>query len=123
MDDYLRNMAPKVRARNEKLEPKVAETLRTRKGRPEGELQDAVLAFAHLHGWLCYHTFDSRRSVPGFPDLILLRGHRQVVAELKSHKGRVSEEQDKWLRAFVDAGCQVYEWRPDDWAEIERVLS
>jgi hypothetical protein len=113
-----------ARARNkELLEPPVVRTLKERKGRPEGEFQDALIAYAESLGWLVYHTFDSRRSVPGFPDLILLRGHRQVVAELKSERGRLSADQDKWQRAFLDTGCQVYIWRPGDWPEIERVLS
>jgi hypothetical protein len=31
-------------------------------------------------------------------------------------------EQERWLRAYVDVGAEVYVWNPDDWAEIERVV-
>jgi Holliday junction resolvase RusA-like endonuclease len=45
MDDYLRNMAPKVAARNrDKLEPKVAETLRGRKQTYSYRIPDKVMS-------------------------------------------------------------------------------
>jgi len=124
MADYLKHMSPAVRALNaDLLEPKVAETLTKRKrGRPEGELQSAIIQRAELSGWMVYHTFDSRRSAPGFPDLVMLRGSRIVVAELKAGKNTLTIEQDRWLRAWLDAGVQVYEWRAGDEDEIERVL-
>jgi hypothetical protein len=126
-EDWLRNLSPAALARNKDLlEPpagaRIPKEHQTR-GRPEGEFQDSLIAYAESLGWLVYHTFDSRRSVHGFPDLILLRGHRQVVAELKSERGTLSADQDKWQRAFLDTGCQVYIWRATDWEEIERVLS
>ncbi len=36
----------------------------------EKELMQNILDCARLHGWRCYHTFDSRKSDPGFPDII-----------------------------------------------------
>ena len=125
--DLTKYASEAVRRRNPELfaQPKphdVPGAIKRQRGRPEGEFQDAVSAYAESRGWLCYHTFDSRRSVSGFPDLVMLRGHRQVVAELKHGDNRVTPEQDVWLRAFVDAGAQVYEWRDRDWPEIERVL-
>lgn len=38
----------------------------------EKVFQAQVLDLAHLSGWLCYHTHNSRRSAPGFPDLVLV---------------------------------------------------
>ena len=49
----------------------------------EAQFQKIVEGYAKVMGWLYYHTQDSRRSQPGFPDLVMLRGDRQVVAELK----------------------------------------
>jgi hypothetical protein len=50
----------------------------------ERELAGAVRDLAKLFGWLRYHTWTSVHSPAGFPDEILLRGSRLVVAELKS---------------------------------------
>ena len=44
----------------------------------ESQFQSAVIELAKLNGYrLIYHTHDSRRSVPGFPDLVLVSEHRQ----------------------------------------------
>ena len=88
----------------------------------EEELRVKVERLAQLRHWLVYHTHDSRRSYPGFPDEILLRAGRQVVAELKSMAGRLTREQNVWLAEFARAGAEVYVWRPDDWDWIEEVL-
>ena len=60
----------------------------------------------------------------GFPDLVLARNGRIIIAELKSDRGTVSDEQQKWLDAFgeSDRRVTVTVWRPRDWATIERML-
>jgi hypothetical protein len=68
----------------------------------EKQLQRSVLDLARSKGWRCYHTFDSRRSEPGFPDIIAIRGERLVAIELKSDSGTLTEAQTEWLRAFDD---------------------
>lgn len=68
----------------------------------EKELQQAVLDLARSKGWKAYHTFDSRRSEPGFPDAILIRGERLIAVEFKSEKGKLTEAQTDWLEAFRD---------------------
>ncbi len=40
----------------------------------EGDFQAGVVRLAELRGWLVYHTHDSRRSQPEFPDLTLAEG-------------------------------------------------
>lgn len=95
----------------------------------EREFQAAVVELARWCGWRCYHTFDSRRSVAGFPDLVMVRDDRLVVAELKSARGRVSVEQQGWLDAFgvvADGSAgrvMVCVWRPADWVSIVGVLA
>lgn len=89
----------------------------------EKQFQQQVVDLAKLSGWKTYHTHDSRRSNPGFPDLVLVRRGRMVFAELKSRKGRVSAEQQAWLddlRACPNA--EVFLWRPEDLRDIARVL-
>jgi hypothetical protein len=84
--------------------------------------QADVLRLAKLLGWRAYHTFDSRRSQKGYPDLTLVRD-RVIVAELKAEAGKTTVEQDEWIEAFRAAGVAAYCWRPSDWSEIEKVLS
>lgn len=58
----------------------------------------------------------------GFPDLIMLRKDRRIMAELKAAKGKTTEEQDRWLEAARCAGFEVYLWRPAMIDDIERSL-
>jgi hypothetical protein len=81
----------------------------------EKRWQDDVLEIATLFDWRCYHTFDSRRSNPGFPDLILVRPPVLIAAELKTDKGRVSPAQQNWLTTLGECH-QIHTrlWRPAD---------
>lgn len=90
----------------------------------EKQLQGVVVQLARLNGWLAYHTFDSRRSEPGFPDLVLVRGVRILYRELKTEKGRVTVPQQAWLDALAAAWADVAVWRPAQWHDgtIEREL-
>jgi hypothetical protein len=120
--------AEKVRAAVEKkLKPRGREDQPSVKPAPvvpvkERDLERYVLDVAQARGWLVYHTFDSRRSQPGFPDLILLRGERQVVAELKVGRNKPTEAQELWLDAFHEAGAQTCVWREGDLDEIAEIL-
>lgn len=94
----------------------------------ERKLQEQVRTLARLHRWEVYHTFDSRRSDPGFPDLVMVkRGYPVLFAELKARTGKLSPAQQEWLAALRstprDRGVETYVWRPDDWEQIVRVLS
>lgn len=93
----------------------------------EREFMAQVVAFAKLHGWLVYHTHDSRRCAAGFPDLVLVKGLRLIFAELKVGKNKTSPEQDTWLNALnraVPALCgAALVWRPEYWHAIKRSLS
>ncbi len=88
--------------------------VKSAKAMTEKQFQTAVLKLAKLHGWLAYHTHDSRRSQPGFPDLVLIREGQLIVAELKTMKGRLSKAQEEWLRLFRSTGTYTYVWKPID---------
>jgi hypothetical protein len=81
-----------------------------------------VVTLARQLGWLVYHTHDSRRSEPGYPDLTMVRAGRVVVAELKREAGKVTEAQAKWLDAFRAARVPAFVWRPSDWPHIQKTL-
>ncbi len=85
----------------------------------ERAFQRQVVEFAELMGWRTYHTYDSRRSNAGFPDLVLVRPPRVVFVELKRERGRATRDQDLWaalLRACP--GVEYYLWKPSDWDAI-----
>lgn len=80
----------------------------------EDALQAQIMALAFDLGWLAYHTHDSRRSNPGWPDLALCHPKRGrfMVRELKKSNGRVTPEQRKWIHALGESGIDVGVWRP-----------
>lgn len=88
----------------------------------EKALQATVVKFAQQRGWLVYHTYDSRRSAPGFPDLCLVRGPSLMFVELKSEKGRLKKEQGEWRDALELAGQAWHLWRPADLDEAFSIL-
>ena len=88
----------------------------------EAELQEAVREIAKTTGWLYYHTYRSRRSPAGFPDVVLVRPPRVIFAELKSETGKLTPEQNQWIAALLVSG-EAYVWRPGDLDLISAVLS
>ena len=89
----------------------------------ERQFQTAVIELARWAKWMVYHTYNSRRSNPGFPDLVLVRGDTCIFAELKTNDGRLSKAQKAWIAA-LDAveGIQAVVWRPRHWATVESTL-
>jgi hypothetical protein len=95
----------------------------------ERDLQVAVLEAARLFGWRVALFRPARAArgwrTPvegdgaGFPDLLLLRGERLLVRELKAGKGRLGREQLAWLEAFRSAGVDAGVWREDGWDQVE----
>ncbi len=81
----------------------------------ERDLQAIVGQALTDAGWTWYHTHDSRRSNPGMPDIVALRGSRLIWRELKDMKGRLTTEQKQWKLALETAGQNWALWRPDQW--------
>ena len=90
----------------------------------EKEFLVQVRELAELTGWLHYHTHDSRRSEPGFPDLVLVRDDRIIFAELKVGKGKMTDEQLNWMSHLSATGkVETWIWHPDSWDLIEQTLN
>src|SRR5262245_496140 len=80
---------------------------------------------ARMAGWMVAHfrpakTQRGRWITPmagdkGFPDLVLAKDGRVLLAELKTDKGTPSPEQVAWLAAV---GTHGRLWRPDDWPAV-----
>lgn len=88
----------------------------------EHEFQAKVVEHAKANGFLVYHTWNSRNSASGFPDLCMVRDGRLIFAELKREDETMSEPQIIWYEALGDAGSEVYLWRPSDWDSIMETL-
>lgn len=102
----------------------------------EAALQSAVLDYARLTGWRAVHFLPAQddrgrwrtfmAGDPGFPDTVLVRPGRLVVAELKSARGAVEPDQRAWLALLYTVGApvEVYVWKPVDWLDgtIRRIL-
>lgn len=105
----------------------------------EKSFQAAVIELAERLGWMVAHFNDSRREVvdrrsgerklvgdrsaKGFPDLVLVRGSRLLMIELKTDTGRLSDAQVAWMHALdlVERVEQAV-WRPKNWGLIEDAL-
>lgn len=86
----------------------------------EADVQRTIMETAALFGWHRVHIRAApqrgRWSVPyegdpGLPDLILAKGGRVLLVELKAAEGRLTAEQTAWLAA---AGPNGRVWRPAD---------
>jgi hypothetical protein len=92
----------------------------------ESELQGEVLKLAQVHGWKSYHTYDSRRSQRGYPDLTMVhkRTGRLIFAELKRERSGPTADQREWLKVLGLTGAIVRLWKPRHLfsGEIEKTL-
>jgi len=85
---------------------------------------------AKIYGWRICHVRPALKSngqwvTPieghgGLPDLILARGGRVLLIELKSERGQPTDDQVAWLLAAGDNGRL---WRPSDWPKALALLS
>lgn len=84
----------------------------------EKDWQAQVLELAGYYRWGWYHTYDSRRSAPGWPDLVLVRPPEIIYVELKTNRGRLSRAQRAWLAVLEDCGQEIHVWRPRDFEAV-----
>lgn len=81
----------------------------------ESEWQAIVVEIAGYYRWQHFHVYDSRRSDPGWPDLVLARPPELMFVELKTDRGRLRPEQRVWCDTLTACGQEVHVWRPRDW--------
>jgi hypothetical protein len=86
--------------------------------------QASVIKFCQLFGIAYYHTYDSRRSAKGWPDLVIVGKRGFITRELKTATGRLTADQQRWGLMLRAVGVSWDVWRPDDLASgrIEREL-
>ena len=73
----------------------------------ETDFQGRVMVEVAIHSWEQYHTYDSRKSSRGFPDLTLVHAYEAwptLLWELKAANGRTRSEQFFWIDR-ISAGC------------------
>ena len=81
----------------------------------EAELDRAIRAILRdLPGLRCYHTYDSRRSPHGFPDLVIAGANGVLWRELKREAGKLTLPQIQWLDVLAAGGQDAGTWRPGD---------
>ena len=98
----------------------------------EADFLGQVIDLAHLCGWRVQHVRPAwsnkgwRTPIqgdPGFPDLVLVKQPRVIIAELKSDKGSVDHEQRAWLTELAGCpGVESYVWKPRIWDDIVAIL-
>lgn len=88
----------------------------------EKAFQAAVIALAKRNGFLVYHTFNSKKSEAGFPDLVLIRAGSLIIAELKVGDNKPTVPQSTWLEAFRECGVPAFVWYPKDLETIVTML-
>ena len=88
----------------------------------EAQFTRQVVQLARTFQYAVYHTFMSKWSEKGFPDLCLAKAGRLIFAELKSEIGKVSQKQEEWLDVLKAAGAETYIWRPNQFEEVATIL-
>ena len=99
-------------------------------GMSENALLGHILGHCRTFGLLHHHLFEQGRGKPcpacganvpgryarrtdsGFPDLLILPPGRAVYVELKSEKGKVTNNQRRWLNSLAAVHREVYLVRP-----------
>ena len=85
----------------------------------DGQIRDMCRRF----GWRYYHTYRSKRSPQGFPDLVLVRPPRVVFAELKRDTTKLTPFQEEWMTDLKRcSGVEAYIWCPSDFYEVAEIL-
>ena len=88
----------------------------------ESDFQSQVRALCRFYGLTVYHTHNSQRSDPGFPDLVIVGASGVLFRELKTEVGRLRPMQKFWISVLQSAGQDADVWRPSDLERIKLEL-
>ena len=78
----------------------------------ESDLQDKIEKWCEDHGYPFFHDRSRKCNEPGLPDLVIaLPGAVTLWVELKSKRGRLSEDQKRWRLMLLQLGHQWHEVR------------
>jgi len=90
----------------------------------ERSLQASITELCQLLGIAWYHTYDSRRSRRGWPDLVFCGSRGFMTRELKAETGHLTDAQAEWGRMLTAVGVSWDVWRPADLlsGRVEREL-
>ena len=95
----------------------------------EADFQQSVIELAYRTGWLVFHLndqllreavksdrYDALTDIADFPDLLVIHPERiqLAVIELKAQRGRPTDGQKRWLKAFEALWTRIGELIPDD---------
>jgi len=90
----------------------------------EKEFLGQIKDLANLMGWAFYHPFLSKWSERGWPDVVLVRPPRMILAELKTDTSKLTKYQARWLWMLRKIkGIEVYIWRPRHLEHIAQILA
>ena len=102
----------------------VHEVARPTQAPSEADLQRAVIDLARMFGWRIAHFRPAHTAKgwrtpveadgKGWPDLVMIRPPRIVIAELKVGRNQVTEDQATWLELFRQANLETHVWRETD---------
>jgi hypothetical protein len=62
------------------------------------------------------------RNDPGLLDLLLTRRPRIIWAEIKTDRGKLTDDQKLMLAELRECGQEAYVFRPKTWEQIVRLL-
>ena len=91
----------------------------------EQAFQQQIIDLALVKGWYVYHTYDSRRSNPGWPDLALVHPGKKLLLflEVKTQTGRVTQPQQRMIDTLAKVRLTTaHIVRPSDWELVEKSL-
>jgi len=95
----------------------------------EAQFTTAVIQLAKYRGWSVTHFRPAKtergwrtalQGDAGFPDLVLSRRGRTIIAELKTETGRLTDGQRRWADQIGPALYRL--WRPSDMPIIGQEL-